>query len=249
MHVRLALIALLLAPGLVWSQAVPTPRIQVTPLADRVYVHTSYGSYQNSPVPANGLIINTKDGVVLVDTGWDTKASTANTRQLLQWVTDNLHQPVRLCIVTHAHEDRVGGISELRKAGIRVISTPLTAQKSVELGYEAPEGILPTDSTFTIGGVPIRCFFPGEGHTSDNIVVWLPRQRLLHGGCLLKSVAVFGIGNIADANLGEWADSVRRLMKQFGRAKLVVPGHEEWGDARVLEHTVRVVDTYAASRR
>ncbi len=239
----------LLFCALAQAQPSPKPKLVVTPLTDRVYAHVTYGVYQNNPIPSNGLIIRTNDGVVLVDTGWDTVDDTDNTRQLLQWVADSLHQPVRLCIVTHAHEDRVGGISELRKAGIRVISTPLTAQKSVKLGYEAPEGILPADTTFTIGQVAIRCYFPGEGHTSDNIVVWLPTQQILHGGCFVKSVAAFGMGNIADANLGEWANSVRRVMTQFGTAKVVVPGHEAWGDTKSLEHTLRLLEKHAASKR
>ncbi len=231
------------------AQPPQKPKLVVTPLNDRVLVHTTYGVYQNNSVPSNGLIIKTGEGVVLVDTGWDSDGNTDNTRQLLRWVTDSLRQPVRLCIVTHAHEDRVGGISELRKAGIRVISTPLTAQNSVKLGYEAPEGILPNDTTFIIGQEPIRCYFPGEGHTSDNIVVWLPNQQVLHGGCFVKSVAAFGMGNIADANLSEWVNSIRRVMAQFGTAKLVVPGHEEWGDTNALEHTLRLLAKHAAARR
>lgn len=234
-----------------FAQAQPPekPNLTITPLRDQVYVHVSYGMYNKTPFPSNGLIINTKDGVVIVDTGWDTKDDTDNTRQLLRWVADHLHQPVRLCIVTHAHEDRVGGISEFRKAGIRVISTSLTAQKSVKLGYEAPEGILPTDTTFTVGEVPIRCYFPGEGHTSDNIVVWLPQQQILHGGCFVKSVAAFGMGNVADANLKEWGTSVRRVMKEFGTAQIVVPGHEALSDTQALEHTLRLLDKHAAARR
>ena len=210
------LLLAILAHSFALGQAIQKPPISVTQLTDQVYVHRSYGIYQNNAISANGLIIKTQDGIVLVDTGWDTKDDTDNTRQLLQWVADSLHQPVRLCIVTHAHEDRVGGISELRKANIRVISTPLTARKSVTLGYQAPEGILPNDTTFTIGQVPIRCYFPGEGHTSDNIVVWLPGQQILHGGCFVKSVGAFGMGNLADANLNEWGNSVRRVLNLFG---------------------------------
>lgn len=231
-----------------FAQAQLKPKLAVTPLADRVYVHVTHGEYQKNFIPSNGLIIKTEDGVVLVDTGWDTRNNTDNTRQLLNWVADSLHQPVRLCIVTHAHEDRVGGISELRKAGIRVVSTPLTAQKSVKLGYEAPEGILPADTTFTIGNVPIRCYFPGEGHTSDNIVVWLPNQQILHGGCFVKSVAAFGMGNVADANLNEWATSVRRVIAQFGTARVIVPGHEAWSDTQSLEHTLRLLEKHAAAK-
>jgi metallo-beta-lactamase class B len=249
MRILTTLFFCILFHGLAQAQSLQKPKLKVTPLNDRVLVHTTYGVYQNSSVPSNGLIIKTKDGIVLVDTGWDSDGNTDNTRQLVQWVADNLHQPIRFCIVTHAHEDRVGGISELRKAGIRVISTPLTAQKSVKLGYEAPEGILPIDTTFTVGQEPIRCYFPGEGHTSDNIVVWLPNQQILHGGCFVKSVAAFGMGNVADANLKEWATSIRKVMNQFGTAKIVVPGHEEWGDTKSLEHTLRLLEKHGASQR
>ncbi|MBO0938636.1 subclass B1 metallo-beta-lactamase [Fibrella sp. HMF5335] len=247
-HLPVLLAWLFFAPC-VHAQTPQKPRLVVTPITNHVYVHTTYGVYQQSSVPSNGLIISTQGGVVLVDTGWDTKDDTGNTEQLLRWVADSLHQTVRLCIVTHAHEDRVGGIAALRRAGVRVISTPLTAQKSIRLGYESPEGILPSDTTFTVGQVPIRCYFPGEGHTSDNIVVWLPNQHLLHGGCLIKSVATFGMGNVADANLGEWANSVRRVIRQFGTARTVIPGHEDWSDTRALEHTLRLLAKYNAQKR
>ena len=249
MRILTTLFFSILFQGLAQAQPIPKPKLTVTKLSDQVYVHVSYGVYQNKAIPSNGLIIKTNDGIVLVDTGWDTKEDTDNTRQLLRWVADSLGQPVRLCIVTHAHEDRVGGISELRKAGIRVVSTPLTARKSVALGYEAPEGILPNDTTFTIGQEPIRCYFPGEGHTRDNIVVWLPKQQILHGGCFVKSVAAFGMGNLADANLTEWATSIRRVMDQFGSAKIVVPGHEALSDTKSLEHTLRLLEKHAAPKR
>ena len=249
MRILTALLFSILFQGFAQAQPIKKPKLTVTKLSNGVYVHVTYGIYQNNAIPSNGLIIRTTDGIVLVDTGWDTKEDTGNTRQLLQWVADSLGQPVRLCIVTHAHEDRVGGISELRKAGIRVVSTPLTAQKSVALGYESPEGILPNDTTFTIGQEPIRCYFPGEGHTRDNIVVWLPKQQILHGGCFVKSVAAFGMGNIADANLTEWATSIRKVMDRFGSAKVVVPGHEEWSDTKALEHTLRLLEKHAAQKR
>lgn len=247
MRLLMAFFVSLLWYGFAQAQTIPKPPLSVTQLNDQVYVHLSYGIYKNTAFASNGLIIKTNDGVVLIDTGWDTKENTDNTRQLIQWVNDNLHQPIRFCIVTHAHEDRVGGISELLKANIRVISTPLTAQKSIELGYQAPEGILPNDTTFTIGQVPIRCYFPGPGHTSDNIVVWLPNQQILHGGCFVKSVAALGMGNIADANLNEWGNSIRKVKNQFGNAKLVIPGHEEWSDTKALDHTLKLLKKHAAS--
>lgn len=249
MTFRLPLFFALFLPGIVQAQPSPKPALKVTPLNDRVLVHTTYGVYQNAAVPSNGLIIKTSDGVVLVDTGWDDDGNTDNTRQLIAWVKDSLRQPIRLCIVTHAHADRVGGVRAMREAGIRVVSTPLTARKSAQAGYGTPEGVLPADTTFTVGGEPIRCYFPGAGHTSDNIVVWLPNQNILHGGCFVKSVAAFGMGNLADANLKEWGNSVRRVMERFGTARVVVPGHEEWGDTRALQHTLNLLEKHAAAKR
>lgn len=245
---RLIFLATLLSH---FAQAQPTPKpsLTATPLNNQVYVHTTYGIYGNSPVPSNGLIVITTDGVVLIDTGWDTANDTDNTRQLLRWIADSLRQPIRLCIITHAHDDKVGGITELRKAGIRVISTPLTAQRAVKSGYPSPDPILPADTTFSVGREPIRCYFPGEGHTSDNVVVWLPNQQILYGGCFVKSVAAFGMGNLADANVKAWSGSIRNVMRQFGDARIVVPGHEEWSDTKALEHTLQLINKHLAAKK
>ncbi len=116
-------------------------------------------------------------------------------------------------------------------------------------GYESPDGILPNDTTFTIGQESIRCYSPGEGHTSDNIVVWLPNQRILHSGCFVKSVAADGMGYVGDANLSEWPNSIRRVMHTFGTAKIVIPGHDEWSDTKALQHTLDLLEKHAAEKR
>lgn len=217
-------------------------KIKVTPLTSRLLVHTTSRVYQGEPFPSNGIIAKTEDGIVLVDTGWDTLTDTDQTQQLLDWIDKNLHQPVKLCIVTHFHDDRVGGIAVLRKAGVRVISTALTAEKAVKEGYERPEGILPNDTTFVVGKLPIRCIFPGEGHTSDNIVVWFPTEKTLHGGCFIKSYAAFGLGNVADANVNEWANSIRRLQQKIPTPKFIIPGHQEWDKSTSLNHTLKLLE-------
>jgi len=119
----------------------------------------------------------------------------------------------------------------------------------VKQGYESPDGILPNDTTFTIGQESIRCYFPGEGHTSDNIVAWLPNQQILHGGCFVKSVAADGMGYVGDANLSEWPNSIRRVMHTFGTAKIVIPGHDEWSDTKALQHTLDLLEKHAAEKR
>ena len=160
----------------------------------------------------------------MIDTPWDT----AQTRQLIDWVGTNLKRRVILTIVTHSHEDRLAGTEILRQHGARVISTPLTAKLAKVQGSPVPDAVLSNDTTFTIGGTPIETYFPGAGHAPDNIVVWLPKQNLLFGGCFIKSVEASSLSNIADADINAWPNSIRRLHERYPKANLIIPGHQSW---------------------
>jgi metallo-beta-lactamase class B len=64
----------------------------------------------------------------------------------------------------------------------------------------------------------------------------------------VHSVAAFGLGYIGEANLSEWSKSVRRVMNQFGKARWVIPGHEEWTDTKALEHTLQLLTKHATAQ-
>ncbi len=230
------LIIILIFFGLHFLQAQDLP-IKVEPLTKDFYVHISYQLLGGSPFPSNGLIVKTSKGVLLVDTGWGEAA----TREVYKWVRKNLREKVKLCIVTHSHGDRASGTGWLQKKGVQVISTPLTAEKSAVQGYAKPEGTLSNDTTLIFNGLKVQTYFPGEGHTNDNIVVYFPEQQLLFGGCFVKSYVAFGMGNIADANMEAWADSVENMMRKFPNMKFVIPGHQAWDDGASLLHTIELI--------
>ncbi len=215
----------------------PTFVLTVSRIEEHFYVHTSYKVLGDKPYPSNGLIAETDSGVVIVDTPWDT----AQTEQLFSWIETHLGKKVSLCIVTHAHDDRIGGIDAFARRGIKVISTPLTARHAAERGFRRPEAVLPNDTLFSVGGIEMECFYPGKGHTDDNIVVWFPRQRILFGGCLVKSTDVSGLGNVADADVHSWPASIRTVMKKFPSPVFVIPGHEGWSSNKSLEHTLELL--------
>ena len=212
----------------------PEFSITVTPIAPGFYVHTSYKTIDGQTIPSNGLIAETVDGIVMVDTPWDT----LQTVQLLNWISSHLKKSVALCIITHAHEDRIGGINALRNRNIRVVSTPLTARDAANRGYQAPEPILPNDTMMTWHALKAECFFPGKGHTEDNIVVWFPDRRILFGGCLVKSADASGLGNIEDASLQDWPATVRNVVSRFPSPTIIIPGHGSWADTTSLQHTL-----------
>lgn len=217
---------------LAFAQRTAAQPTRFTRVAPDCYVHTTY---LKSYPPTNGLVVHTAAGAVLVDTGWNARQA----RQMRRWVHKQWQQPIVLCIVTHSHTDRAGGADWLHRRGVRVVSTALTAQKLRAKGHAWARGGLPADTTFTVGGQTFQTYFPGAGHVTDNIVVWLPQQQVLVGGCLVKSTEAQDLGNVADADLTAWAPTMQRVITRYAGARLVIPGHQAWGeDARCLQHTL-----------
>jgi metallo-beta-lactamase class B len=190
-----------------------------------------------APIPANGLVIKTSKGAILLDTGWDSD----QTLQLLRWVADSLHQRVRLVIVTHAHEDRMGGMAVLRANNINVVSSQMTADRATAIKEDAPTAAIKPFTVIESGKTRLELFYPGPGHTPDNLVAWLPKQRVLFGGCLVKDMAATTPSNIDDADLKKWPTTIKTVADRYPRARVVVPGHGNWGGPELLSHTLDVL--------
>jgi metallo-beta-lactamase class B len=157
---------------------------------------------------------------------------------VLQRIEGIFHKPIILAIITHAHSDRIGGIRELMAAGVKVVSTGLTAQYAANAGYPPPLKELDSRTTdLRMGDVEVEIYYPGPGHTKDNIVVWIPRDRVLFGGCFIKSMNSSNLGNTADAVLDAWGPSVQNLKEKYPLALLVIPGHGQVGGIELLQHT------------
>ncbi|GGG27367.1 beta-lactamase [Hymenobacter glacieicola] len=215
--------------------------MRVRAVAPHVYVHTSYHTYPGTtaPVPSNGLIVQTSKGAVLIDTAWDPE----QTLRLLRWIADSLHQRVRLAIVTHAHDDRTGGLAVLQANGIKVYSTPLTARRFRQLHPQAlpPTAALKPYTLIRAGRTRLELFFPGPAHAPDNLVAWLPRQKVLFGGCMVREQAATALGNLDDAQPARWPASLRTVATRYPKARVVVPGHGQWGGTELLTHTAKLL--------
>ena len=83
-------------------------------------------------------------------------------------------------------------------------------------------------------------FYPGAGHTQDNIVVWLPKQKILFGGCFVKSIHSKNLGNMEDASVKDWPKSIQKVINKYPNIKIVVPGHGKVGDVNLLKHTAQL---------
>jgi metallo-beta-lactamase class B len=232
---RLLICQLLILLSISHNLMADSTEIELRQVSPKTWVHTSYEMISGYKTDANGMVIDFKSGVVLVDVCWnDVQAAT-----LLEMIKERFNKPILLAIVTHSHVDRIGGIRTLLKNGIKVVSTPLTAQLAKKAGYPEPSPELDqNDTQLEIGDAKVEVFFPGPGHTVDNIAVWVPDDQVLFGGCLVKSKQSTNLGNIADADVSNWANSIRNLIKKFPNTKVVVPGHGQCGSTELLQHTI-----------
>jgi len=97
--------------------------------------------------------------------------------------------------------------------------------------------------TFYIASQPVALYFPGAGHSLDNIVVYFNRKHVLFGGCLIKALNAQRLGNVDDGDVAAWPQSVRNVIARYPAVKTVIPGHGAAGDRSLLLHTVALVDS------
>ncbi len=213
------------------------PKLSIYHLKGDYYIYTTYNLFGKELVPSNSMYLVTDEGVVMFDTPWDS----TQFQPLMDSIEQRHHKKVVLCISTHYHEDRTGGLDFLKKMGVKTYSTQQTLDLCIKHGEKQAEFVFTGDTTFSIGGKTIEAVYTGEGHAPDNIVLWCGDVRLLYGGCLVKSTEATGLGNLSDANLKEWPNTIRKLMAQFPNPAFVIPGHFSWKSNKGLQHTLKLL--------
>ena len=206
---------------------------QITPA---VWLHTTTFDLDGKGgwYPANGAIVVRGDHAVLIDTGWTHEQTVAI---LAAW--EQTRQPaIRTALVTHWHHDRIIGVGELAARGISSYGNPLTIGLAVDNGYTPPKPLHDLEKKPVVHD-GLEVFYPGEGHTLDNITVWIQSDNVLFGGCLVKATTAPDLGFMGDGNPATYAATMRNLIQRYPSAKVVIPGHGTIsGDS--LAHTLRM---------
>ncbi|MEO8350498.1 MAG: subclass B1 metallo-beta-lactamase [Chthoniobacteraceae bacterium] len=197
--------------------------VRFAQLSPTVWMHTSMKEVPGfGLVPANGLIVIEGDHSVLVDTAWNDD----QTAQILDWATDTLKKPIQSAVFTHAHADKMGGVGIVRKRGIETYALPLSNTLAVKRGLSPAEHELDlreNGPSQTFG--PLAIFYPGAGHTTDNIVVNIETAGILFGGCLIRPGGTDNLGNTADGDIAHWDKAVAAVAARFPDSQIVVPSH------------------------
>lgn len=231
---RMIALMFLMLPGFTFADQ-GDGTLEIREIAHGVYLHTSfmqlpgYGYY-----PSNGLLVVDGKNAYIIDTPWPGDDS----QVLVQWIEASGFT-LKASTTTHFHEDRSSGIQYLNTAGISTHASALTNGLLESRGNATAAHAFEGDGFWLLAD-RIYAYYPGAGHTRDNIVVWLPEEKILFGGCLIRGLSAKGLGNTADASLDEWAHTVQRVVDKFPDVEKVVPGHGEPGGAQLLTHTIEL---------
>jgi metallo-beta-lactamase class B len=233
----------LLFANALFSQA-KEPKLKIANLTDDFYVFTTYNMYEGNLVPANGMYLITDEGAVVFDCPWDE----TQYQPLLDSIKAKHGKSVLMSIATHSHEDRTGGITYFKQKGIKTYTTKLTDEISKKNKGNRAEFLIEKDTVFSFGRHKFQTYYGGQGHAPDNIVIWFEKERVLYGGCLIKSVEATDLGYLGEANITEWEKTLQNVQVKCRKPRFIVPGHQKWNDVNALNHTLELIRQYKASQ-
>ena len=211
-------------------------KLNISHLTGDFYIYTTYNNYEGSKLPANGMYLVTDNGVVLFDTPWDT----TQFQPLLDSIKLRHNKTVAMCIATHWHSDRTEGLEYYKNEGIKTFTTSLTDELSKKNGKKRAQYLIERDSIFNVGKYSFQTYYPGEGHTADNIVIWFDKEKILYGGCLIKGADAENLGYLGDANVTTYHSSLKNVQQKCPSPKHIVISHSGWDNINSLKHSLKL---------
>jgi metallo-beta-lactamase class B len=228
-------IAFIFSQSPVFGQA-EKAKLKISHLTGDFYIYTTYNIYEGSQIPANGMYLVTQKGVILFDTPWDT----TQFQPLLDSIKVKHNKKVVLCFATHWHSDKTAGLEYYRQLGIKTFTTVLTDELSKKNDKKRAEYLMTKDSVFTIDKYSFETYYPGEGHTADNIIIWFSKEKILYGGCLIKGADAENLGYLGDANVLEYESTLKKVQNKCPDPKFIIVSHHNWNNVNSLKHSIEL---------
>lgn len=213
-----------------------TNELIITQISENSFIHTSYLQTNDfGNVPCNGLIVRDNNEAIIFDTPTNDKSA----EELIKWVKEKLNCKINAVIPTHFHDDCLGGLKAFNDDNIPSYANLKTVELAKENKYEIPKNSFENSIILKVGNEYVTVKFFGQGHTKDNVVGYFPSENVMFGGCLIKELKA-GKGYLGDANAAEWSNTVEKVKAQYPNVKIVVPGHGNYGDKKLLDYTIKL---------
>lgn len=216
----------------------PADNFTVTNVSENVYsiVSPSIGlpTPENKGWNSNVHFIVTGKGVLLFDTG----SSELIGNKIKSTIKSITNQPVRWVINSHSHADHWLGNAAFADAEIIASNQAFETMKkygkddvafyakvtngtigSTKLKY--PNLLLHEPQKRTFGGQEVEFIFANDGHSEGDVLMWLPKQKIIFGGDVLSSDWMPIITNYS--NLSKLINTLQTVAKL--NPSVVLTGH------------------------
>ena len=207
------------------AAAQQVPPLVVKPLKGGVY-WTAGGAGGNT-----GIIVGQK-GVIVIDA----KTTADSAKEMLAEIAKITPKPVTTVILTHSDRDHVNGLAAFPK-GVTVIAhenNKKEQEKALQAGGAGapPRDYLPTQvvtkerETLKLEGVRVTLIHVTQAHTSGDLAVYLPEQKIVFAGDLIVTNRADPLIHLEKNGSSEgWGRFVKTLAEL--NAESYVPGHGE----------------------
>ena len=208
--------------------------IEVIRVSEHSYVYVSYADVPRwGRVPSNGLLYISEGEALL----FNTPMNDSLTMALVEWITDSLRVTIVGFIGNHWHDDGIGGLRYIKSLGIPSYAHEKTIDIARSKDLPVPQYAFRDSLILHVGRAVVVCKYFGAAHTVDNIVSWIPAERILFGGCMVRELMSETLGNTEDADIAAWPSTIARVIAAYPAARIVIPGHGSLGGSELLRHT------------
>lgn len=211
--------------------------IQVAPHTFFVRGFAEMGSSQNQNFISNAGFVVTPEGVVVVDA----LGSPILAKKLIAEIKKITPQKVVAVIVTHYHADHVYGLQEFKKIGAKIyaqgegrsyISSETAKQRLIASRVDfapwvddstkltAADVWINERFTLTVGGVEFKIARVGPAHAPEDLIIFIPSEKVLFAGDLVFRGRIPFVGNADSKGWLQALDEIQSL-----NPSIAIPGH------------------------
>ena len=228
--------------GLAFGQGRPADTVQLKPI--QVAPHTYFvqgfaemGSSANQNFISNAGFVVTPGGVVVMDA----LGSPILAQKLIAEIKKVTKQKVVAVIVSHYHADHIYGLQEFKKIGAKIyaqgegrnyLSSETAKQRLIASRIDFAPWVntntqlisadvwIDKQSKLNIGGVEFLISRVGPAHAPEDLMVYVPSEKVLFTGDLVFRGRIPFVGN---ADSKGWLIALDEIAKL--NPNVVIPGH------------------------
>ena len=208
-------------------------------------------SVENRGFMSNAFGVLTEEGWVVIDA--------LSTPELSKEFVDNLMRvrkaPIKYAIITHYHPDHWYGAKTYKELGAKIVAHKKLmdfyqsgeAQLALENAKQRfgdlfksvvlvpPDIVVEDKDTLKVGGKTFEVIYMGPAHTDNDLVVYMPLEKVLFTGDLVLYNRIPFMGDRGASSKG-LVEALHKIKKMD--AKVILGGHNEPMDMSAVDFTL-----------